>query len=116
MRSSTGADELRDTDLEVVDLPSNFSKGGLYARYCKEVCGTTVKFDAKHRLVSAEGVSGTEKEDIPAWSTFLNFWKKNYPKLRIQKPAKDICGDCYKYANPLLLAIRRMIAIEISTY
>ena len=116
VRSSTGADELRDTDLEVVDLPSNFSKGGLYARYCKEVCGTTVKFDAKHRLVSAEGVSGTEKEDIPAWSTFLNFWKKNYPKLRIQKPAKDICGDCYKYANPLLLAIRRMIAIEISTY
>ena len=109
VRSSLGGEELRDDDLDLVDLPSNFLKNGLYARYCKEVCGTSIKFDSKHRLVSTEAVPGMEMADIPAWSTFRKFWDKNYPKLKIQKPSKDICGECYKHANRFkILAGRRV--------
>jgi hypothetical protein len=38
-----------------------------------------------------------EVKPICALSTFLMFWKKNYPHLRLKKPAEDVCTYCYQF-------------------
>jgi hypothetical protein len=40
-----------------------------------------------------------EKKSCLGWTTFYDYWKKAYPKLRVSKPAEDICGQCYIFCN-----------------
>ena len=91
--------ELRDVDEELFELPPNFSKLGLYKRMCREECGLMLKFDNKNRMIGKEPIEGKEQRPVPCWGTFCNFWERNYPKMIIQKPRQDVCGDCFKYAN-----------------
>ena len=94
--------EMRDDDENLVELPPNMSKSSLYKRYCLEECNTIVKFNAKHKVIAKEpAVRGQEMLPCPAWSFFCDYWKENFAHLKIQKPRKDVCGECFKYANSM---------------
>jgi hypothetical protein len=92
--------ELRDDNEELVELPSYMTKFGCYNRFLREN-GWEFEYNCKNRVTSKDPI----KEDhphpgqIPSWPTFLEFWKENYDYVRILKPAKDVCGECYVYAN-----------------
>ena len=61
-----------------------------YSRSQGESLDTTA-IEGKEQLV--------ETKSIPGWKTFYEFWEKNFPKLRIQGNAADICDKCYVIAN-----------------
>lgn len=100
VREATGV-SIRDSS--VIDLPPYMTKRGLYRQFCYErgvVVSTTHKGTPIYtdRNDSAWLEQGCERLKVPTWSTFVGFWKKEYPSLRIQKPIKDICGECYRFS------------------
>jgi len=38
-------------------------------------------------------------KNIPSWGTFLSYWNQHYPKMKIQHPREETCGQCYIFAN-----------------
>ena len=93
-------ESLRDTDVDVVDLPPSFSKRGMYKRFLAEQMGWTIAWDSTGRIISTLPVAGMEQvEPVPSWGTFLGYWNSHFPKMRIQRPKEDICGQCYTFAN-----------------
>ena len=33
------------------------------------------------------------------FSAYYNMWKREYPKLKVSRPAEDICNHCFVFAN-----------------
>ena len=89
--------DLRDDDEEVLELPTCFTKQGLYNHYLLQL-GWTFTYDNNGKVVDKTASS----EDLPnpaSWPTFLSFWNESYPKLVIPNPAEDICNECFRFAN-----------------
>ena len=96
VRLETGI-EVRDDDLEVLELAPSMSRRGLYKRFCLEQ-GWNAETYAKGKYVYA-AIDGELQEERVSWSTFCAFWNRNYPKLIVPRAREDICGDCYTFAN-----------------
>lgn len=98
-------------DDEMIDLPSYMTKRGLYAQFCW-YRGMKVTTTAKGNstVVARDDNEWTQNADepmeCPSWTTFRRFWKAEFPRLCIQKPAKDICGECYKFSLAHKMKIR----------
>jgi hypothetical protein len=43
--------------------------------------------------------AGNDHPKVPSWGAYLSFWNKEYPNLKVSRPAEDICGYCYKFYN-----------------
>lgn len=53
---------------------------------------------------------GSEPLPVSSWHSFLNVWKKHFPKLKIRNQCEDVCGKCVKlrhYFNRVSAAKRR---------
>jgi hypothetical protein len=85
-------------DEDVLDLPAYITKLGLYKKLLAE-CQWQYTFNSKNKVIETKKLNEEDATSVPSWPTFYRFWKKNYPKLVIQKPSADICGDCHKFAN-----------------
>jgi hypothetical protein len=96
---------LKFDDDELMELPPNLSKRSLYARLVEER-GWKFIYSSNSKVIEKTCLDGKE-QDVPSWSAFTNFWKKNYPKLVIAKPREDICGDCWTFANRHKLLSKR---------
>lgn len=46
-----------------------------------------------------DGVSAEDRGSYVSFYTYYYYWKKNYPKLKVHKPAEDICQLCFRFAN-----------------
>ena len=92
--------EIRDNDENLIELPTNWSCRRLFGKWIEtrgwKVTSKNQKGDMD--FIDLDGWKG-EKKKICAFSTFLNFWKKNYPKIILPKPRKDICNECFIFAN-----------------
>lgn len=100
IREASGI-SLRDCG-DTVDLPSYMTKRGLYRQFCW-YRGVKVTTSSKGTPIMEKRTDpgwsdNTEPLRCISWSTFRRFWRRNYGQLRIQKPIKDICGECFKYA------------------
>ena len=90
---------------ELAGEPPFMSKRSLYGSFCYKK-GWKISTTAKGNT-SAVKTTGTDLEfiDVPSdqqpvsFMTFRKFWNRHYPKLQIQKPSKDVCGDCHKFYN-----------------
>ena len=93
---------LRNDDEDIKELPTSFSKRGLYARFCNER-GYRVSTSPSgvDTLVEDENFDGEKRLPVCRWASFFNFWRKYYPKLRLQRAAKDVCGECFTFRNQL---------------
>jgi hypothetical protein len=92
--------ELRDANVELIELPACNSKRALFRTFLAEL-GWQMTFDKKGRVTS-QSPTGSDVNDSLApisWTTFCRFWKKNYPNIVVQKPAQDLCDDCVVFAN-----------------
>ena len=101
VREVTGQIEIRDTDDEALYLGSSWTKRDCYKRYCLgrgynvETTSTGIT-----KLIAIDPEPDeVDKKPCIWWSTFHDYWKRNYPKLRVSKPAEDICGQCYVFCN-----------------
>jgi hypothetical protein len=91
------ATQLRYDDADVLELPPSFTKRALFHRLLHER-GWTYKYDSRGRILERTCTDGKE-QDVPSWGGFRNYWKARFPKLRIARPRKDICGECWTFAN-----------------
>jgi hypothetical protein len=99
VREITGQIELRDTDDDALYLGPAWTKQDCYMCNC-DIQGYKLETSStgKTTLIPV-ALDDEERKPCITWSTFLAFWKKEYPKLRVSKPAKDICGQCYIFCN-----------------
>ena len=104
IREKTGMLTERDKD-DVDLLPTYFTKRSLYRRYCFEQGwnSTTTSTGSPNKSTLRKDVEWGEEQprDTVSWRSFLRFWAKHYPLLRVGKPSEDICNACHKYCNQL---------------
>ena len=98
VRDISGATELRDTNEEILELPSHMTKLGLYRRLVAQ-CGYELQFDGKHRIKARTAIAGMETCNYPSESSFMNYWAAEFSHLVPQRARKDVCGDCYTFSN-----------------
>ena len=89
---------LRDEEIELLELPSSFTKRSLYYRFCHSR-GWMIKLANARGKLNKTPIPGEAAKDIPSWTSFWRLWKSEYPKLVVCKPREDVCGECYIYAN-----------------
>jgi hypothetical protein len=92
--------ELRDDDVEVMELPTSWTKRAVFARWLDE-CGWRIKTDSIGRTTMSEkeGVAVAARVAYCSWPFFVSFWKTNYGYLIVPKSREDICGDCFIFMN-----------------
>ena len=116
VREITGL-QLRNEEVGVLLLPTYFSKRNCYIRYCyglgfKTRASAKGNFGSKKLFIKrmdentddfvdfADGEDSDDQFDrMYSWSSFLNFWNKNYPLIRIKPKSEDMCGECHIYMN-----------------
>jgi hypothetical protein len=95
-------EDLRDDLDSASDLPPSFTKRRVYGRFLAEH-GWKLKLDSIGKIVSMSKddvvIDGKNCKEMPSWTTFLRYWKKNFPLIRIQNAREDICNDCYVFSN-----------------
>mmetsp|Transcript_2114 Transcript_2114/g.3108 ORF Transcript_2114/g.3108 Transcript_2114/m.3108 type:complete len:356 (+) Transcript_2114:201-1268(+) len=78
----------------VHELDSDWSKRKVYGFYCNAI-GYEVKTDAggKTKLEDIEGFPPSEKREACSWRTFLRYWTKEHPNLRVRSKPKGDGGN-----------------------
>ena len=105
---------LRDSDLDLVQLPPCYSKRQLYQRFCYEK-GWIAKCNAKgtyppinqlkRRPFDDENEemalwpTGSIPGEVCSWRSFLRTWNTYLPFLKIRSPAHDTCVSCNIFRN-----------------
>jgi len=46
--------------------------------------------------VLREGFDADDTLEIISWSSYLRFWKQNFPELRVRPEVEDTCTDCHR--------------------
>lgn len=99
--------ELRDDDVELIELPNHVSQFGYYKRLVAKL-GWRYEYDPKGRIINRAPIEGVDQaEVVPGWRTFIRLWKKEFPKMVIPKAGEDICDKCYQFANQIKYKQRR---------
>ena len=99
--------ELRDTNKDLIELPSSMTKRGLYKRFLEENIGIRQTLDAKCRVKKVEVVSSDDEDRdkpevpgcYPSWRTFNRYWEEKWPHLVVCRAREDICEECWRVAN-----------------
>ena len=89
---------LRDDEIDLLELPSSFTKRSLYYKFCHSR-GWIIKLENDRGKLKKITLEAAEQKFIPSWFSFLQFWNDKYPKLVVSKAREDVCGECYIYAN-----------------
>jgi hypothetical protein len=102
-KDGNSVQENRDDDDNLIDLPPHCTKLGLYKQFIAER-GWRYIYDPKNRILDKVAIEGMEQEPtdpsfLPSVKTFLLYWQKNFPHMRIQKASADICDECFVFAN-----------------
>jgi hypothetical protein len=88
----------RDDTTEMVFLPISMGYRNCYKRYMAGN-GYKVRSNQKGAIIVEAGAEGGEregKESIVSIATYFNFWKREYPHLKICRPAEDIMHSTTK--------------------
>jgi hypothetical protein len=97
VRERTGETTTGDDTEGVEYLAPDFSKRQCYYKCCA-TRGANVTANNKGTL-SFEDIDGMTHLPTPSWSAYHTFWMKEYPTLRVSRPAEDICSYCYVFHN-----------------
>jgi hypothetical protein len=92
--------DLRDENEELLELPSSFTKRGLYTRFLEEN-GWKETWDSQGRVIERGPI--VESADVacslPCWPSFHAHWKKYFEHLVIPAAREDVCSECWKFKN-----------------
>jgi hypothetical protein len=90
---------IRDDEEDIVFLPACNSKRSCYERYLNELGWYVTQTHANGKM-DIEKLAGVEEHHpIVCFTTYLNFWKREYSYLRVSKPSEDLCPICFRYSN-----------------
>jgi hypothetical protein len=100
---------LLNSEVDCIELPSNFKKRQLYKQWCFNMSyivtadhtgnyGATRNFALRPHddLLWPEG---TEPSPVSSWQSFRQAWKKRLPNLKICKACEGVCGECVRFRN-----------------
>jgi hypothetical protein len=95
--------EVRDDDIDAVDLPSYCTKIGLYKQFLAE-CGWKFIYNPKKRIIDKVPIDRMEQDPNnpsarPSINLIKSYWEKHFPKIKIQATSADICDECFVHAN-----------------
>jgi hypothetical protein len=79
------------------------SRFGLFNEFLREH-GWKNHYDAKNQILGSVKIKEDavlDFDELPSWKAFDLYWSPNFPHLKIPKPSRDICGECYVYANKI---------------
>jgi len=111
----TATDRLRDDDVYVIDLPPSFTKRSMHKRFVMDHCGYAITWNSNGKISSKLPMANKQQiESMPSWWSFLQCWKRNHPKMRMQKPREDTCGHCHVFANSFRFQKRKKEADDES--
>ena len=121
VRTATGM-ELREDDKQI-ELPSNYSKRGLYVDWCynqgfrAKLCGASgygALKDYVQRDDMVQPAGFDVRKHICTYATFKLIWDKEFKDLVIKKSSHDTCGTCFRFSNLLNGLRRREVAASTS--
>lgn len=91
-----------ENDAENVYLPISDGYRRCYYRYLKSLGYSSyvapngaVKYD----VWNPNGEHGPTPPKKVCLTTYVAMWKREYPRLKVSRPAEDICEYCYRFAN-----------------
>lgn len=107
---------VRDSDLDLIHLPSYYTKRQLYETFCYQSGWEIKSFsdgsyppldqfplrkndDNENGQELALWPEGSEPLSVCSWHTFLRIWKQYLPNLKIKPPSLDTCNLCDEYAK-----------------
>jgi hypothetical protein len=89
----------REESLDNVYLPISMGHRSCYKRYMLSL-GFDTKCAPDGTIIVDGIVSGKPSENgYVSFSTYYRRWKTAYPQLKVCRPAEDICGYCFVFAN-----------------
>ena len=102
--------ELREDD-DKIELPSNYTKRGMYVDWCYnqgfkaklvDVTGSYGKLVDYARRDDMELTEDHEvRQHICTYASFKKIWETNFNDLIIKKSSHDTCGTCFRFSNLL---------------
>lgn len=116
IRDETGT-TTRDDDPDDLVLPPHISKHSCFARWCylrgwkveKKSSAKTIYTPVKEFTRrpfdddDEDGVplwpEGSEYKRVVTWPTFLYYWKRKFPHIKVRKKGADTCTDCQILCN-----------------
>ena len=84
----------RDDKEDMVYLPISMGYRNCYKRYMDGL-GYQVRSNAKG-AINVEEV-GDKGKEFDLLQTYFDFWKREYPHLKVSRPVKDICPNCFAF-------------------
>ena len=103
VREETGTGLRDGENIDLLELPSCWSKRSVYSRFCLErgyvVTSSHSGIIKRKKRGEDDDWNVAHTKTVCGWSTFLRFWDQNYPLIRLASPAADICTDCHIFFN-----------------
>ena len=89
----------RDDTVDMVYLPISMGFRSCYKRYMHSL-GFKTRSGPDGRVV-VDGIDNGKPIDhgYVSFYAYYSKWKKDYPQLKVSRPAEDICQYCYVFAN-----------------
>jgi hypothetical protein len=102
-KNGNSVQENCDEGDEITDAPAHCTKLNLYRQFIAER-GWKYVYNQKNRIIDKVPIKGIEQEPtnpslLPSIKTFMLYWQRNYPHMKIQKASVDICDECFIFVN-----------------
>jgi len=99
-----------------VYLPIHMGYRNCYSHYMESL-GYTVTVCPNGTLTVVEedpttNTNDEEQRDYATFPTYWSKWKTLYPHMKVSRPAEDICGYCYTFANRHCILSSRQSAMQ----
>ena len=107
---------LRDGEENEIELAPFITKRGLYKEFCDEQGWIVKQFNGQYTIEQKSGENvHVNKNFSCSWGTFRNYWKSEFPTMKIRRSAKDVCDKCYVFNyqfNHLIKRQKRRSALK----
>ena len=90
----------RDNTVDMVYLPISMGYRNCYKRYMHSL-GYKIRCKPDEAKYIVDGIIDGKPSDhgYVSFSAYYNKWKREYHRLKVSRPAEDICNHCFVFAN-----------------
>ena len=94
-----GSHDTRNASLDVTYLPISMGYHSCYRRYMALLGYSTETTALAAFQIRKEDGSAVDTSEFVSFPTYHSKWKRDYPKLKVSRPIKDICNMCYTFVH-----------------